>query len=220
MAVETPSRGATVKVGEIVAVQDGKRVSIARVTGVASSGDTVDVAILEEFVRELYVEGKGDRTYASAESVRPVRAEYVSSQQGWIVLNQDLAAAQTYFDSRPADMRGRVVVEEAPRKELDPEALKKQGFPKPTREQAFLGAALSVPLSALFYAGFASARETYRANPGGEELMSGAFFRQVVMFTTFSAAVASLIIGCSLFLYALQTKDDKNGKDKREGTES
>lgn len=210
VAVDSPSRGATVKVGDIVAVQEGTRVSLARVTGVAASGDTVDIAVLEEFVRELYVEGKGDATYASAESVRPVRSEYVPSQRGWIVLNQDLDAAKTYFDSKPADMRGRVVVEEAPKRELDPEALKKQSFPRPTREQAFFGAAFSVPLAAILYAGFASAREAYRANPGGEELMSGPVFRQIVMFASFSGAVASLVVGCSLLLYALQYKDEKN----------
>lgn len=204
------SAPATVRVGSIVAAQEGALVTIARVTGVAASGDTVDIQPLEEFVRELYVPGKARPTYAAAASVRPVRAEYVPSQGGWIVLAQDVAAARTYFESRPLEMRGKVVVEEAPKKVLTEEMLQKQRFPRPTRAQAWVGAAISAPLAALLYAGFASAREAYRANPAGEELMSGAAFRQIVMFVSFAGSVGSLVIGCSLLLYALQYKPEES----------
>lgn len=206
-APRAAERAPSVKVGDIVATQEGTRVTIARVTGVASSGDTVDIQPLEEFVRELYVPGKAAATYTAASSVRPVRAEYVPSQEGWIVLNQDVEDARTYFTSKPAGLRGKVQVEDAPKKEITEEMLKSQRFLKPTRTQAWFGAALSLPLAALLYAGFASAREAYQANPGGEELMSGAVFRQIVMFASFSGSVASLVVGCSLFLYALQYKE-------------
>lgn len=200
----------TVQVGSIVAAQEGARVTIARVTGVASSGDTVDIQPLEEFVRDLYVAGKAAPTYAPAASVRAVRAEFVPSQQGWIVLAQDVDVARTYFESRPAEMRGNVVVEDAPKKVITEEMLQKQRFPKPTRAQAWAGAAISAPLAALFYAGFASVREAYQANPAGEELMSGATSRQIIMFASFAGSVGSLVVGCSLFLYALQYKSEES----------
>lgn len=196
----------TVRVGEVVAVERGRgRVSIARVTGVSSAGDTVDVQLLDEFVKELYVQGKEPSTFERTENVRPVVSEYVPTQNGWIVLNQDLDVIKNEFAAR--DLKSAteptVVVTEAAKRELDPAALEKQLFPRPTKSQALIGAALSVPLAALCYSAFAGARQAYSANPRGEELMSGAANRQILLFLSAFGSVGALVVGCALLLYAL-----------------
>lgn len=161
-------------------------------------------------MRELYVEGKAEETYARAELVRPVRAEYIPSQQGWIVLNDDLQPVKNYFNIRETsfDKAERTVVIPADKPELSPEALQKQLFPKPTKGQAFAGAALSLPVAAAFYATFGAARDAYLANPAGEELLSGEVFRNAVLFTTFGAAVSTLLVGAYLLVYALSGSDE------------
>lgn len=204
----SPSRPPTVQVGDIVAAQLGStQVSVARVTGVAASGDTVDIEPLEEFVRELYVPGKAEATYARADAVRPVRAEFVPSQQGWIVLAQDLDTAKNYFEARAVGGAERVVVAAETPRELPPEALERQGFPAPTRTQAFAGAALSVPIAAAFYSGFGAAKTAYEANPVGEELLTGEVSRGVVQLALGGTSAATLLVGIFLLFYALQKKD-------------
>lgn len=199
-----------VKVGQVVAIERGRgRVDLARVTGMSSSGDTVDLVLLEEFVKEMYVQSKSPSTYEAIENVRPIISEYVPSQQGWIVLNQDLKTVKNYFEQRELeDVKERtVVIEAAPKEQLDEAALKRQFF-QPSKTQAFYGAALSIPVSALCYSAFASSRKVYEANPAGEELLSGDVFRKLVLFSTGAGSVAALVIGCALFLYALSKSDE------------
>ena len=194
-----------VQIGDIVAVERGPGlVDVARVTGVDASGSTVDIELLEPFVKELYVAGKHPETFESAANVRRVRSEYVPSQDGWIVLDTDLDHVRAEFQATRVSKasREKVQVLEAPKKELSPEALQKQLFPKPTRSQAILGAALSVPIAAITYAAYASASKAYEANPVGEDFATSATFRQLVLFLTGSARVMSLVDGCALPYYA------------------
>ena len=200
-----------VQTGQVVAVERGRGiVDLARVTGVSSSGDTVDIVLLEEFVKEMYVQSKQPPTYEPVENVRPVVHEYVPSQQGWIVLNQDLQTVKDYFDVRASEQMTErsVVVTEAPRKELDQSALERQYF-RPTKAQAFWGAVSSLPLSALCYSAFASARQSYAVNPAGDDLLSGQIFRKLVLFTSGAASAGALIVGCSLLLYGFSKTDDE-----------
>ncbi|PXF44649.1 hypothetical protein BWQ96_05591 [Gracilariopsis chorda] len=203
-----------IQVGQVVAVETARGlVDIARVTGMSSSGDTVDILVLEEFVKEMYVESKQSPTYERIENVRPVISEYVPSQQGWIVLNQDLQTAKNYFEQRAlsgAPKERTVEVTAPPPRELNAEALERQYF-TPSKSQAFFGAALSVPLSALCYSAFAGARQTYQANPAGEDLLSGQIFRKLVLLVTAAGSVSALVVGCALLLYALSKTEESVG---------
>lgn len=196
--------------GSIVLTQQGTQLSLAQVTDIASSGDTIDILPLEEFVNNLYVPSKSSApTYVPSTSVRKVNAEYVPSQQGWIVLQQDIDQAANYFTSRPADMRERVEVVDKPPEPLSEEALKRQLFPSPTKAQAFFGAALSLPLAATFYAGFTSVKQSYRTNSVDDEFLGGTFGRQIALYSTAGASLAIILVGCGLFLYALGKQEKK-----------
>lgn len=210
------SSKSTLKVGQVVAVQrgsaKGRRPELAVVTGAASSGETVDVQPLEAYVDELYVESKSSATFEKAGDIRAVPSEYVPSQNGWIVLNQDIDQATNYFKSRPsqqstdASTSESVVVTED-RQPLSEDALKRQFF-TPSRTQAFLAATLAVPLAAALYAAFSSARDLYQANPAGADFLHGDVFRSLVLFATAGGSLASLVVGSALFLYALSKTDD------------
>lgn len=196
--------------GSIVLTQQGTQLSLAQVTDVASSGDTIDIQPLEEFVSDLYIPSKSSApTYVPSTSVRKVNAEYVPSQQGWIVLQQDIDQAANYFTSRPADMRERVEVVDRLPEPLSEEALKRQLFPSPTKAQAFFGAALSLPLAAAFYTGYSSVKGSYRANPMGDDFLGGTLGRQIALYGTASASLAIIVVGCGLFLYALGKQDEE-----------
>lgn len=194
-----------VRVGDVVAVERGQGiVEVARVTGVDSSGSTVDIIPLEPFVSELYVEGKSAPTYEYTKNVRKIVSEYVPSQNGWIVLDADLSTVRNEFATARLEHKEETVdVLEAPRRELPPEALLPQPFPKPTRTQAFIGAALTVPVASLAYTSFAGARSAYLANPVPEDFATSAAFRQVVLFLSASATIGSLLVGGALLFYAL-----------------
>ncbi|CAN8075495.1 unnamed protein product [Agarophyton chilense] len=202
----------TVQVGEVVAVATGKgRVDLARISAVSSSGDTVDITLLEEFVKEMYIESKQPPSYERVENIRPITSEYVPAQQGWIILNQDFQTAKNYFEQRAQNgVKQRTVeVTAPPPVQLSEESLKRQVF-TPTRAQAFLAAALSLPLSALCYSAFAAARQTYQANPAGEDLLGGQVFRSLVLFATAGTSVSALVVGSALFLYGLSKSDQSD----------
>lgn len=206
ISLASPSK---IEKGSIVLTQQSTQRSLAQVTGVASSGDTIDIQPLEEFVPNLYIPSKtASATYVSSTEVRKVNAEYVPSQQGWIVLEQDIDQAVNYFSSQPANIRERVEVVDKPPEPLSEEALKRQLFPRPTKTQAFLGAALSLPLAAAFYTGFTSVKESYRANPIEDEFLGSAVGRQIALFGTAGASLAFIVVGCGLFLYALGKQDE------------
>jgi hypothetical protein len=195
-----------VRVGSVVAVERGRgHVDLARVAGVASDGATVDVVLLKEFVREMYVDGGGASTYERIENVRAVPSEYVPTQEGWIILDQDLANVKVEFAARVPGGRNEptVVITAEQKKELSEEALRSQrGFPKPTKAQALVGATMCLPLAAWAYSGFAGARNAYNASPVGQDAAEGAI-RQAIIFAYSSGAVLCLVVGSALLLYAL-----------------
>jgi hypothetical protein len=195
-----------VRVGSVVAVERGRgQVDLARVAGVAADGATVDLVVLKEFVREMYVDGGGGATYERIENVRAVASEYVPAQEGWIVLDQDLADVKVQFAARAPGGQNlpTVVITAEQTKELSEEALRSQrGFPKPTKVQALVGAATCLPLAAWAYSGFAGAREAYNANPVGQDAAEGAI-RQTIIFAYSSGVVLCLVVGSALLLYAL-----------------
>lgn len=199
----------TLSEGDIVAIWrgSGRPVDVARITGGVSSGQTVDVIPLKPFVSELYVDANSGSSYESASNVRRVQSEFVPSQDGWIVLDQDLEVAKDYFTTQAADL-GQAKVTVIPKddsRELPPEALERQFF-RPTRTQAFLAAALSVPLAATLYASFDRARNVYNAaSTTGTDLADSQSFRSLVLLITAGGAVTSLVVGSALFLYALNT---------------
>lgn len=88
-----------------------------------------------------------------------------------------------------------------PPKELSEEALKKQGFLRPTKAQAFIGAALSVPLSALAYSVFAAERASFGGvgEPGA--------LQDVALVGGAAVSLLSVVVGCALFLYAVNYTD-------------
>lgn len=217
-AAPSSSEGKSViKVGQVVAVQRGSsesarksRPELAVVTGAASSGETVDVKPLKAFVKELYVASSDESTFEKAGDIRVVPSEYVATQDGWIVLDQDLDAAANYFDSRFSSSNNDAtesVVVETDRTPLSEDAKKRQVF-RPSKQQAYLASALSLPLAAGLYSAFSSAREMYESSPVGTEFVNGSFFRTLVLFVTAGGSVASLIVGSALFLYASSKKDD------------
>lgn len=212
----SPAGKSVIKEGQVVAVQRGKsesakkrRPELAVVTGAASSGETVDVKPLKAFVKELYVTASDETTFEKAGDIRVVPSEYVESQDGWIVLDQDVDAAANYFKSRSVSSNDATesVVVESERVSLSEEAKQRQVF-RPSKQQAFVAAALSLPLAAGLYAAFASAREMYESSPVGTEFVNGSFFRALVLFATAGGSVASLVVGSALFLYASSKKDD------------
>lgn len=201
----------SLQVGQIVAVQRGanRAPDVARVTGGASSGETVDLQLLQQFVKELYVDAKDGSTFERAADIRPVPSEFVASQQGWIVLNQDLTDAADYFASRPMPTSSAKASVDVVDSRQPPSALntQRQMF-RPTVAQSFLAAALSLPLSAALYSAFASVRGTYAANPAGDDLLNGQLFRTIVLGATSAGSLAALIVGAALFLYAVQQRND------------
>lgn len=194
-----------IQVGEIVAVRRGSsaRPVIARVTGAAASGETVDLQLLEAFVKELYVDSKEPPTFEKASDIKKIRHEFVPSQNGWIVLDQDLEEATQHFANRPLDLsiKSSVIVEDEPKEPLSDSALKRQFF-QPTIGQAFFGGVLCFPLSAILFSAFASARDTYAANPAGGDMLNAQFFRSFVLVVSGGGSVASIFVGCALLLYA------------------
>jgi len=145
---------------------------LALVTGVASSGDTADIEVLDEFVRSLYVRS-GDTTYVPVAKIRPVKAEYVDAQDGWIVLAEDMERiVASSFRAVPLDEGVEssgspdVKVVAAAAKEVAPEL---QGglapFPMPTKSQALRGAGVAVAVGLLMYLGYANVRGTFESSP-------------------------------------------------------
>jgi len=145
---------------------------LALVTGVASSGDTADIEVLDEFVRSLYVRS-GDTTYVPVAKVRPIKAEYVDAQDGWIVLAEDMERiVASSFRAVPLDEGVEssgapdVKVVAAAAKEVAPEL---QGglapFPMPTKSQALRGAGVAVAVGLLMYLGYANVRGTFESSP-------------------------------------------------------
>lgn len=206
------------KVGEIVAVQrraTTARPELYRVTGCSSSGDTVDVEPLEEYVRELYIPSSKPASYERASCVRAVPAEYVESQGGWIILDSDLQQAKSYFDSyytipatdgKAASQTERVAVKKEERKLTD-DQIKRQVFTL-SKQQALFAAVLALPVAAAFYAGFVKLRDVYQATEFNGELLGPNAFKTAALALTFGASVSSLVVGSGLFLYALNKKND------------
>jgi hypothetical protein len=198
----------------VVVVERGRGIiEIARVTGVSSDGRTVDVRLLSEFVKELYVDGLDSRTtYERIEDVRAVPAEYVPTQLGWIVLDANLTTVKQEFAMREIgkEKTATVVVTDEPKTTLSDDALRNQrGFPRPTKGQALVGTALSLPIAALLYSGYAGARQAYAASPIGDDA-SAAAFRQVILLMSSIGTVISLVVGASLLVYAIGGGNRRN----------
>lgn len=215
------------KVGQIVAIQRLGTPSLSGgpelglITGCSSSGETVDVQPLEAFVKELYViSKKRSPTFEKASDIHVVNYEYAPTQDAWIVLDQDLVAAQNFFRARPLSTDAKkgnkddekVTVSVTRDNTIPPldENAKKRQFFRPTKQQALLAAGLSIPVAAAFWAAFATARETFEKNPVGTDLLNGNFFRTVIQIVLAGSSVSSLVIGSALFLYAMS----KAGNDE------
>lgn len=187
--------------GDVVAILRGTgavRAELGLVTGTDSSGRNVDFAPLKAFVPELYVrDDRTGATFARADRVRRVPATWVPQQQGWIVLDSDVAAAKADIDATAASMPSAVPaafveVREAKQKVIaDPAP---RSLFRPTRRQAYIGAALSIPVSAIAYAVFASERAAFSDSTGA--------LQDAALVVSAVAAVLSLIVGGALFLYA------------------
>ena len=202
----------TILVGDVVAISrnEGVNVNIGRVTSVYSSGETVDIEPLREFVRELYVSGD-ETSYERVEHIRKVESVFVSSQNGWIVLDVDVEKARGEFraEKKETQQKSEVVVKEAPRKQLSEEALKRQFFPRPTKGQALTGAALSVPVAAVAYAYFVKARELFAGDTIQDGLKDVFAVRTALLLGSAAAVLGSLVVGCALFLYAVGGEADR-----------
>lgn len=212
------------KVGQIVAIQRLGAPSLSGwpelglITGCSSSGETVDVQPLEAFVKELYViSKKRSPTFEKASDIHVVNYEYAPTQDAWIVLDQDLVTAQNFFRARPLSTDAKksnkeeekVTVSVTRDSSIPPldESAKKRQFFRPTKQQALLAAGLSIPVAAAFWAAFATARDTLEKNPAGTDLLDGNFFRAVIQIVLVGSSVSSLVIGSSLFLYAMSKAD-------------
>ncbi len=181
-----------ITVGDVIAIsRGGGTTELGVVTGTDSSGRNVDFQPLEPFVPELYVHSSDGTPLCAQTWCARVPSTYVPAQDGWIVLAADVAKAEDSFASS-IDLPPAEVVE-APPKVLSEEALRKQSFLRPTRTQAFLGSALSLPVSALAYAVFAGERASFKGegNIGALE--------DVALVAAASIAVLSIIVGCALF---------------------
>lgn len=207
------------KVGQVVAIQRSaslkRKPELAIITGASSSGDTVDVEPLEQFVNELYIKSKKvTSSFEQSSDIYPVQFEFAPTQDGWIILDADLLPAITHFESRsrspslnPPSLNAQVE-----KREFSESDLKRQAF-MPTKGQAFAAAALSLPLAASFYAAFVTVRDVYEkqsaASGDVSPLTNSAFFKSLILFTTQSASVLSIVVGCSLFLFAISKKEDE-----------
>lgn len=205
----------TLKAGTIVAVRRGSTgaVDLARVTDASSSGTTVDIELLQPFVSELYIPS-GKTSYARAGDVRQVAAEYAASQSGWIVLDADVREAEMHFKAQDPDENrdNASVVVQSEQRQLTDEMLQRQSF-RPSRMQAFAGAAFSIPLAVIFYKSFEAVRSTYANNPVGDDFMSGELFRTILQVALGASVAGSIVVGAGLLLYALSmTEDDSNAK--------
>lgn len=188
--------GPLLVVGDVIAVgRGGSLPELGVVTGTDSAGLNVDFQPLEAFVPELYVHSKDAPSFVRADRVRKVPSTYVADQSGWIVLDVDVDQALQMFKQR--EMAPKATVVEAPPREISAEALKKQGFLRPTKMQAFVGAAISVPVSALAYSVFAGERAAF----GG--LDKPGALQDVALVGAASVSVLSIVVGCALFLYAV-----------------
>lgn len=193
----------------------GGKISIAKVTGVDGTGKTADILLLDQFVKELYVESeKAVSSYERVEKLRKVKAEWIPEQEGWIVLDVDRDACKKALDDVAiARMSGidvpEVVVREADKRKLGPEALERQGFPMPSKRQAFIGAALSVPLATVLYAGYYNVKQSYLNVPLGDEAQNTATLRQAMLNLTGASAAIALLVGISLLLLGLSSTLDK-----------
>lgn len=164
-----------ITVGDVVVLRPAKsstaKPSLALVTGVASSGTTADIEPLDEFVRSLYVRS-GDATYVAVKEMRPIKADYVDAQDGWIVLPEDVESVASSFPAVPLDesvessAEPEVKVVAAAAKEV-PEEL--QGgptpFPIPTKSQALRGAGVAAVVGLLLYLGYANVQSTFASSP-------------------------------------------------------
>lgn len=201
---------APIEVGSIVAIRSStasSRTELAKVTGRTASGDTVDIQFLTAFVSELYVVSNEPSTYISISKVTPVPAEFVPSQNGWIVLDADLQNAKMYFDSTPLDLRARVEVEDEKLEPLSDEALQRQGFRAPTKTEALVGAAIGAGVAAAFWIAYLGAKGSYADNPTGDALLGGSVARSTVLYATTAGTFLSLIVAAALVVYALGKED-------------
>lgn len=177
------------------------RAEVGVVTGTDSSGRNVDFVLLKAFVPELYVNEGGEEMFCRSDQVRCVPAEWVEEQRGWIVLDSDVAEAK---DAIAAAIDAPVVeVRRAP-----PSAPKKvtprEPF-RPTRKQAFIGAALSIPVSAIAYAVFAGERAAFAGQANEGALLD------VALVGAAAVSILSLIVGAALFLYGVNLPREEEG---------
>lgn len=190
--------------GDVVAVMRGSgaaKAELGLVIGTDSSGRNVDFAPLRVYVPELYVRADAEKDFIRADKVRRVPATWVPQQSGWIVLDADVADAQADIVAAPASLKATVVeVRDAPPRPPLGDLPPRPAF-RPTRAQAFAGAALSIPISAIAYAVFVGERKAFVDVEGA--------LQDVALVGAAAASVLSLIVGGALFLYAVNLPKDK-----------
>lgn len=192
--------------GDVVAVvrgSSGVRAELGVVTGTDSTGSNVDFVPLKAFIPELYVRDDDDGSrFVRTSQVRRVPSTWVEDQGGWIVLNADIEAAERDIATFNNSIReAQVLAAEPKKKPLEKDVPKRDIF-RPTRTQAFIGAALSVPIAAIAYGVFAGERQAFVAQNEGALL-------DVSLIIAASFSVFSLITGAALFLYGVNSPPEE-----------
>lgn len=218
-----------ITVGDVVVLRPAKsstaKPSLALVTGVASSGTTADIEPLDEFVRSLYVRS-GDATYVAVKEMRPIKADYVDAQDGWIVLPEDVESVASSFPAVPLDesvessAEPEVKVVAAAAKEV-PEEL--QGgptpFPMPTKSQALRGAGVAAVVGLLLYLGYANVQSTFASSPlvfdeGTQGANVATSFRSIVLLLAGGSSALAFLTAGGLAAWAVSGGADADGQTK------
>ncbi|KAK1867802.1 hypothetical protein I4F81_010301 [Pyropia yezoensis] len=218
-----------ITVGDVVVLRPTKsstgKPSLALVTGVASSGTTADIETLDEFVRSLYVRS-GDSTYVAVKEMRPIKADYVDAQDGWIVLPEDVESVASSFQAVPLDesvessSEPEVKVVAATPKEV-PEEL--QGgptpFPMPTKSQALRGAGVAAVVGFLLYLGYSNVQGTFASSPlsfdeGTQGANVATSFRSIVLFLAGGSSALAFFAAGGLAVWAVSGGADADGGAK------
>uniref|UniRef100_A0A7S3A2W3 Uncharacterized protein n=2 Tax=Rhodosorus marinus TaxID=101924 RepID=A0A7S3A2W3_9RHOD len=187
-----------VAVGDVVIIKGAYgRYTLGVVSNVG--GKFADVKELEKFSSssgESYVASKSEN-YESVTKMRTLQAAYDQSTDSYSISEGDVEAAKKELE----ELGGASDV-----KTPEPESKdysKKPGFPKPTKTQAIIGAALGLVVSGVFGFGFYSARSTYANIDPSTDL-----YQNILLSGLQWGALLSLFTAGGLTIYSLTASDD------------
>jgi len=195
----------------IIIISIRVRAQLGVVTGTDSAGRNVDFVPLKPYIPELYVRNADDGSrFVCCSRARRVPATWVDEQGGWIVLNSDVEAAELDISTSISTSTAVSAVSVVPKEERNQRnQVHKRSIFRPSRSQAFIGAALSVPVAAIAYATFAGERAAFVSDREGALL-------DVALIVAASFSVFSLITGAALFLYAVNSPpEDEEGNNNK-----